>query len=490
MGNDEPERIEVELTSHAPDEAPRRRRRFGRTPQSAGWAPPTDAAVVATDDASAAPDAPPGAVAVTAEGAPGHEPSAIERLMTERARTFVVAGAVGVVALLLGWMLGRSGGEDAGAAADTSPVTTERELSTIPEVFDDAEALPEADVDTLPSETEPVVTDAPTTIPPAEIRESVEIAPELRGLDLTLVGVSPDGRLVDLDLSTGTRRERRPERVSLQSDRIFAGRDWVALPAPNGRSGLRVIHDDGSESDIATADPWSVVHDGTAGTFWIDPNRGSGAREIDEVDAMGAPTGRSVTLPGGAWPLVADGGALVVQATGMLYRVTPDASALLARGELVGLSEDLVVAFQCDDTMACGMVVIDRATDARRAVPAAPDGDAVLAATGFVGPSAGTGVSPDGRWVTGVKYDSFGLEFGLLDLDTGEFVVLPGVQFMPSATWSPDGRFLIYLNSGQRLLAYDTTTGEALDVMVDDVTTWTALTARPTSVAVEEEVEG
>jgi hypothetical protein len=496
VGDDQHERIEIELTPHAPDGGePRRRWRARRQADDRAVptpAPPHPSEVVPGPGDRAEPGGADRGDVEPEEGVSDDARSPIDWL-AGRGRTTVVAGAVGVVALLLGWMLGRSGGEDAPAVADTSPVLTDPQGPDDPAIFDDAEDLPGADIDLgLPTTVEPRPPRTTTTLP-AEVEETVDIVPELAGVELQLVGLTRDGRLVDLDVATGAQRVRAPEeRLSLEGERIFAGSDWVAIPSFD-RPGLRIVRDDGSVERFDLDDPWNVIVDTTTDTFWTGASGNPFMSEMQEIDVTGVPTGRAVTLPPGAWPITSDRGALVVQATGSLYRVEPDSSELLARGELVGLSADVVATYSCDDSLTCGAAVTDRVTGETRPVPATDDNDDVLAATRF-GPGFGGDVSPDGRWAPGARYDDFGFEFGVLDLESGEFTLLPTEGALPYAgwAWSPDGRFLVYARS-DRLAAFDTSTGEAIDVVADPSVRWVTVAARPagpTSVAVEETGEG
>ena len=463
----EADRVEIELTTHVPV-ATRGRRRSA--------SPRTDE----PDDTEARrPRQPP-----------------LQWLASEHGHLAVTAVGVGVVALLLGWMLGRAGGGDGIAAPAGTSTTTTTTVSRVPSggPFVSLETLPEASFPTItPSGPS---TPRPTSTVPESTLELVEIDDRLDGLPLTLVGFDANGRMIELDLEHANLR-RRPDagRYSIDQSLLAVGDDWVVVPNQNnGRT--TVIHDDGTTEGL-NVDGWQLLWVEGTDRFWrTDTSNSWGTpTRLTEIDVSGDPTGAAIELPGTAWPFVADpNGGLIIATSGRIYRVTPDAVELIGNGDLLGVSGDVAVLRGCDEQLRCGVSVVDRATGAIRSLPrdASLDPNMVFDSTYNWGNNRTSPISPDGRWC-GVTAPGPGPPtFGLLDLETGAFTRLSTDTYPLSVVWSPDSRFAFYLDSGV-LHARDTMADESFPVS-DGMARWAGFGGRRNaadrSATTEQPVEG
>ena len=73
-------------------------------------------------------------------------------------------------------------------------------------------------------------------------------------------------------------------------------------------------------------------------------------------------------------------------------------------------------------------------------------------------------VSPDGSATIAVLRGEGGVDrLGVLNLTTGGFAELAEVRDAVPAVWSPDGRFVFYVDGG-RLSAFERASGDATEV--------------------------
>jgi hypothetical protein len=463
----EADRVEIELTTHVPVTTSGRRRRF---------------ATKRTDE----PD--------DAEARRPRQP--LQWLASEHGHLAVTAVGVGVVALLLGWMLGRAGGADGIAAPAGTSTTTTTTVARVPSngPFVSLETLPDASFPVTPSG--PTTSRSTTTTTPESTLELIEIDDRLDGVPVTLVGFDSMGRLVELDLEHANLR-RRPDagRYSIDQPLLAVGDGWVVAPNQNnGRT--TVIFDDGTIEGL-NVDGWQLLWVEGTDRFWrTDTSNAWGTpTRLTEVDISGEPTGATVELPGTAWAFLADpNGGLVVTTSGRTYRVNPDGVELIGNGELLGLSRDVAVLRSCDEQLRCGVSVVDRATGSVRGLPfdASLDPNAVFESTYNWGSNRTSPISPDGRWCGVMAPGTGPPEFGLLDLETGEFTALSTDTYPVSIVWSADSRFAFYLETGV-LHARDTTIGESFPVSVA-MSRWTGFGGRQNapdvSPTTEQPVEG
>lgn len=464
VDGDGSEPIEIELTAHEPRPGGRGRRRRDR-----------DAA-----EPIVAPVAP---VDSQVEG---------ERLPPDRTRLVVVAAVTAVVALALGWMLGRTTAPD--IAADDAAVTTRagtvttipESLATLPIVGDeiDGAEFGEPEREEPPGPLAPRAdppTIEPTIEPAGPTSEPIAVDERLAGVPVRLVGVELGGVLVEVDLATATLTDFHADRIVSDGSALVIGTDWVAT-ARNGRAA--VIRSDGTESPIDDAgDFWGLLHVPGTDLFWKTAHGGApgDVGEVELIDLAGEPVGPKIELPVNGWPYLVDPatGGVVIGAAGRQYVVTPDSVEPLATGEVVGITPDIVVTYECGDALECSLFRVDRGTGVRTAVRADPDLDEPYqwgTMAGWGG-SRSDAVSPDGRWIGVVGMSWRSSVAGIVELDTGRFVELTQLRSPPTVAWSPDSRFAFHLDD-QVVTAYDTVTGDRFPVFTDAVR-WMQLGARP-----------
>jgi hypothetical protein len=442
-----PEPIEVELTSHAPQ--PDRGGRWRREPVPVGGPEPR----ANTDGAADRPSDP----------------------RSDRTRLVLVASVAAVLALALGWMLGRAtSGESETTTGETSDrtratTTVETPPATLPIVGEEIDGAdfeePEGSVVSGPTTTEAV---EPTV-------EPIAVDARLAGLPVRLVGVELGGQLVEVDLASGTLTDFRANRLVSNGNPLAIGPDWVASTASNGR--VRLIRSDGTDTTVDLGgDYWRLLQVPGTELFW----RGSGG-VLELVDLGGEPVGRTIELPLNSWPYLVDpaSGGVVIFAASRSYVVTPDAVEQLATGEIIGMNDQIVVTYDCDEVLVCSLYRTDRATGEAVAVPPDPGLDEPYqwgSMAGWGGAEPGT-LSPDGRWVAVIGSSWRAAVAGIVELESGRFVELSQLSSPPTVAWSPDGRWAFTLD-GQAVAAYDTSTGERFPVFTDGVQ-WIQLGARP-----------
>ncbi len=469
-----PERIEIELTPHAPT---RRRARAAIAVERDDRAAPFSG----RDDEPADVDATDG----IDDPADDRAQRASSWLGTDHGRLVVTAIVTGVVGVLLGWMLGRDGDSEPGrSVADDAPVTTKADPRPSQGPFASAETLPETDLE--PPTTRPV---RPTTTIAEIVAESIDIDERVVGQQVRLVGLRFDNRLVELDLAGVSMSQRSiPASSGFDPGLIVAGDDWVLLPQNDG-SRMRLLRDDGSESELNAGDQWSVVPVPGADELWRTRTQSgfTDGLSYERIDLDGQPLGQPISMPWRSWAVAADPlGGLVTTVNGKVYRVDESGATQLAVGELVGISSNVVVVSECDEELRCGLQVIDRATGDVRAVPVDPTGrlggDVESLLTWGRHRSSVMSPGDDAVAVVAPRFNGFGL--GLVDLETGAFTPMGQNAGYESVVWSPDGRFVFHLDGG-RVSALERSTGIVFPV-ADGMLTWTGLTSRPLGGAVDD----
>ena len=441
----EPQRIEIELTTNA--EMPDRTRHHLDQPPA-----PSSEVVVGSDEA-----APTG------------------WLGSERGRLVVTATVVGLMALALGWSLGRVGGSgDVATSSVTAPESTAPGTTVVLE----GESLPPPQITTTVPKPRPSTT---TSTLPSPVVEAVEVDQRLQGLDLTLVGLDNSNALVELDLAAGTITTQKIGWAGGEPGALIAGTDWIILNNPSSGTSL-LLRDDGRSQPVDIGYGWQPLWIADTDRFW----RGSETQSWDaratfeEVDITGTPTGVAVELPAGTWPMFADAdGGLVVLAAGKNYSVHESSIDLIGAGDLLGLSSDLSVLRDCDAQLQCGIRVTDRRTGEVRPLPTDPTaGEAPLLQGPYGwGATSTNSISPDGGLCVVIVQTSQNSTLGLVDLRTGALAELGSNLYAPAVVWSADGRFAFFLD-GQGLSAYDRQSAEVFPVLQDSAR-WTSLASRP-----------
>lgn len=423
---------------------------------------------------------------------------------SDRSR-LVMAVAVSL-ALVLGWVLGRATTGGTGPASDDASVTegvttVATPLATLPIV---GEEIDGADFEEEPAEEPsrpPVGPDSrpasrpdsePTSQPDSQpTSQPIAVDARLAGVPVRLVGVELGGHLVEVDLASGTLTDFWVDPLVADGNPLVIGPDWVAVTS-NGRA--RVIRSDGTDTPVDVGDHWRLLNVPGTELFWRTSFGGTSAPggAFELVDLDGEPVGPTIELPAGSWPALVDpvSGGIVVVAAGNSYAVTPDAVRQLATGDIVGITDAILVTYDCDEALVCSLYRVDRTTG--EVVPVPPDRD--LSERYHWGSMAGWGstesasLSPDERWVTVIGSSWRSSVAGIVELETGRFVELSQLSSPPAVAWSPDGRWAFTLDE-RIVTAYDTFTGERFPVFTD-VVQWIQLGARPLAPAGPEGAAG
>jgi hypothetical protein len=457
MDGDGPEPIEVELVAHEPRSD--RSGRWHRQPEPNGPVEP----------------------APESEQRPARPGS-------DRTRLVLVAAVAAALALVLGWMIGRTTTSETDVAADDAPGATRVTTTTVGIPFETlpivGEEIGGADFDE-PAADEPAASErsdaGPTTTEEVgPTVESIGVDERLAGVPVRLVGVELGGILVEADLATGTLTDYRADRVNDDGSPLVIGPDWV-ISSSFGRT--LTIRSDGTTAPIDLGDSWQVLHLPDTELFWRVPSGGP----LDEglvltmVGLDGERVGPELELPFNTWPMMVDpaSGGVVVGNVSRNYTVTPDGVEYLGVGAIIGITDDVLVTYDCDEALACSLFRTDRATGSIAAVPPDADLDEPYqwgSASGWGGTDQRS-VSPDGRWVAVVGSSWRTSVAGIVELETGRFVELTRLSSPPAVAWSPDSRWAFTLDD-QVVTAYDTVTGDRFPVFTD-VVRWVRLGARP-----------
>ncbi|HWL42659.1 MAG TPA: hypothetical protein VNQ73_06935 [Ilumatobacter sp.] len=448
-------RIEIELVEHEPP------RRWARDDPATARVPIEPEPVAADEDADATPTE-----------------------ATGRGRVVGIAAGVGAAGLLIGWLAGGVG-NDGNPATDAGPTGT-RPVATAapPASFGDNPALVEPDAPVL---SEPTRTTRPRATTTTTVPEARMIGP-IPGVDPALVGlpyeiVTEDGRghLQYIDLATNTITTLGAARGN-DTGQLFAGDGWVIVP--NGSMGSALAYYDGDPAPhrINDFDAWSVLHAPGASTWWVaDETVQMGLPgTMIEIDATGTPTGATVALPTGPMEVDSDG-TFLVHAPGGAYLVSSAGTSRLTTGEVIAAGATTVLARECDESLDCGYVVVDRRSGERRLLPGLSDELSIerLWRWGMTTRS----ISPDGAvamvslpiWqpMNGGRMMN-GFTTVIVDLVNGQTEPLD-VEMEPwtsGVSWTDDSQYAFLLVNGE-VLAWSRETGAFLSVgsVPDDAAT-------------------
>jgi hypothetical protein len=165
---------------------------------------------------------------------------------------------------------------------------------------------------------------------------------------------------------------------------------------------------------------------------------------VREIDLTGQRTGETTELPEGVIPVGGVTGGLVLDSPDGVFLLDRDGNARrVAPGSAVGAFGSSVVHRACEDDLRCSLYITDVETGARRQIA----GGSEIPPAGF----AEQGVSPDGRLLFSFSYAESGAAVTLLDLEAGEVAFEAGPELAGAgggAVWSPDGRWLFWLDDG------------------------------------------
>ncbi len=190
---------------------------------------------------------------------------------------------------------------------------------------------------------------------------------------------------------------------------------------------------------------------------WVlagDPSEGL-ANTVHEIDLTGAITGETTALPEGVVPVGGVTGGLVLDTPDGVFLLDREGNARrVATGSVVGTFGSSVVHRSCSDDLRCSLYVTDVETGERRQV----SGGSEVPAFQF----AEQGVSPDGRLLFSFVYAETGRTVTVFDLEGGEVAFEGGPELVghaAGAVWSPDGRWLFWLESGDPAAGTGTSVG-------------------------------
>jgi hypothetical protein len=401
---------------------------------------------------------------------------------SDRRRLIVTAAASAVVALFVGWSLGRATSGDDRHAGDvaTGSTTVTATLASVPPELVGATVAP-VDPSLLPATSafSPIVGRGgpPVSTPVVGwITTTAQLAPAATHLGVNVVGLEPGGKVVELDTATGEMSSIETDVPTNYPGALYARNDWILVTQPDSaRAELLRGHSD--QQQVMLAPAWALYWQPGTDHFWRldEVSRFGDPLHIQEVSYDGTPTGVEFESDGRYWMAGADplGGLLILGAPGGSYRITPDGTSRITTGDVIALSAEKVLATDCGEAMSdCGLTVIDRATGA--STPLTPTIAAPETSTpqfqvydnpanyGF--PAMISAMSPDGRYSPIMVVDT-DQDYGVIDLTTGEFIRF-GNQPESSLWWSPDSRSAMYLDNGH-LTVYDFDTRSTYEVSPD-----------------------
>jgi hypothetical protein len=417
---------------------------------------------------------------------PEPEPSgrAAGPLASERGRLVATGLACAAIALLVGWVLGRAG--DDGSRADdgietgasttpTSTVAPDELGATLPAV--DPALLPTTVPERPPSTPfSPIVQTVPPppTTPEGWVVSSGRVAVGAAELGIDIVGVQPNGRVIELDTATGELATRESDMRVEPQNSIWAGPDWILVSSPSGLGKLFIGH--GEPSRVELPQPWLFHWQQGTDRFWkvSEPDRFGDPMHVVEVNYEGSETGVEFDTDGRYWIPGPDpaGGLVVVGAPGGSYRVAPDGTSRITTGDVITISTDVALATDCGEAMEhCGLVVVDRSTGESRAltpVLAPPDDASEIrffdSPVNYGQPSLLSAISPDGRY-SPILIGGRDQDYGVIDLNSGEFIQLGDLP-ESGLWWAPDGGSVMYLTNGH-LTVFDFATRDTFEVSPD-----------------------
>lgn len=369
---------------------------------------------------------------------------------------------VGVVALAVGTGLGRVG---SGAAGDATPPATTAGRTNLIEPIDPVTATrpPVSTISTVTLPSGTALTAPPTG--PDTVRtgggvfagSAVAVAAAVAGQPIEIVAVGNGRRLMRLDLATGQYRDRRAPVPAFGRPSVLAVDDLLLFPPSDPSLPTSVLAGDGSvrEVDIGAAD--GLLGAPTHGLWQIEAVGGT-PTGVTPISVDGERLAPTIPVPGPPMGFDPAGGVLV-RHTGGTYSLGPSDRRRITSGALVALDATTAVAVECDETLRCATVTIDRADGTRQQLRV--DG-------GAVGALPGATIGADGRHaIVHVTVASAGSSsqptLGVIDLTSGELTEVGPAQNIDEATWTPDGRFVLY-NAGGRIVAYDPVSGESVRV--------------------------
>lgn len=445
----QPERIEIELTSS--DGGP-------------AWARRDGAAV--GDDGVAATD--------VAESNPvGHDAA------LGRGRIWGMA-LLAVAALTLGWMLGSAGTDD--ASADVAPLVSGRSTATTAPASEVISPVEPSE----PTGSTPASAPTPSATPDPvgeTTTEQVALPVSVQGMPAEIVALGSGREIIRLDLSTGTLETMVNDSPPFGPPTLFVDDDSVLLPSWD-EDLLSTLVTDGADPERVDVGPaGQLLSAQLSGVLWRSDFASVGfeAARSEAIGLAGKSLGEPLELP--VFPFAADpAGGVVIAAPGGAFQVTIEGPTRITPGRLAAIGPDHAIGHECDESLVCRYVFIERATGSRSPLPL----EAALGEQPFFdttwGPVSVSAFPPNGAFVVlewvGVE-TSFRRTLLVLDVRSGAAVELGVDPGSAQSAWSADGRVLFYLLGG-RLSALDVITGES-DLVSDALFGIETFAVRPLS---------
>ncbi|HUF98710.1 MAG TPA: hypothetical protein VMM60_11335 [Ilumatobacter sp.] len=288
---------------------------------------------------------------------PGNDAPADDAVVSRRMLVLTVLG-VGVVALVLGWAVGRGG--DGDTAEDVRPTpttdavtTTERITDTIPPPATTARPRPSTTTTTTIASGTPAL---------------IVLPPELRTLPYELAIISERGDIARIDFAEGTMREYegdgQPNWIAFAPGgdlMVFGGYDNASLRYVQ-LDGLRINGPELSEMSMFS----QVIVDGASTVWQVNDDQATAIAGVRNGETLQIP--ETSAYRGG---VTADpaGGLLFFEA-GDLYQLGgPNDLSRLTGGEVIAIGRDAAVVYECDEFYECAYFTIDRASGSRASLP-------------------------------------------------------------------------------------------------------------------------
>ena len=409
-------------------------------------------------------------------------------------RGVLVPLVVGMIALGVGWVLGRGSPDPSDG---TVPAVTAASAASDP-VGSIAPAP--SDASTVVSTTgEPTTTPAPPQeeepARPAVVEADVAVHPDLQGQPIEIVAYGNGRQLFQLDLATARLRSQQVTAQPFGRARVLVGPTWALLPSNDAALSSTIVWDDGRTAtvDLGLSEQILGVADGRS-VWWVftAPDALAGAfvqlrsvqGDFEEVIA-GMPVvparvdpagGVLLELPDG-WFGVVPQRAVTDAESGATGLAEPTVVPITS-GRLLAISAEFALVEECDDRLVCARVVIDRDTSERRVIKSAEElrGPAPYAIAGS------SSIAPGGRSAVVEVLEpndraSTQRSLGVIDLTTGEVNDIGPTQDVDQIVWTPDGRFVLFI-AGGRVVAYDTESS-LIAVVADELVAIDAFGVRP-----------
>ena len=373
---------------------------------------------------------------------------------------------VAIVALALGWVLGRSGasGDVSSTPAVASSTTSLAPRRSVAEPIAPVDPVVENQAGGVEANPQVAGTEPPPDTTPEMTVEQVAVAESLVGMQVELVALGGGRRLLTLDLRTGLLETRVTASQPFGPATLFVDADAVLLPSWDEDLASTLIPAGGAPVEVELGLAYQLRTASEPGVIWrSDPQLfDDKVGMVEQIGLDGSPLGVSIELPSA--PLTADpAGGLVVAVPGAVFQVTPDGATPITTGRLVAIGRDLAIGYECDGPSSCDYVIIDRATGERSVlVPDPALGAEALLETTWTATS-GSAFSADGRAVVveSVDPDRGGRRATVvIDLETGTATEVAASPDPLPLAWAPDRQVLLYVRGGQ-LAAFDAATGES-----------------------------